>query len=500
MKLNSLIETIKGSIATETPSDVRIVERSLLFDLFKRRGGRAGDTKACGEDGACADAGGGNGGGSGDGGYGDGRCDDRPFAQVRLSRPGRIWSCRGSRYPLCSMAGTAVVEGLLFVVDIFYWVCSKVAGLFLGRKKWFYCSPRFNFVVLAASVVGCISLLVSIFTFYINDVLFFNNVTTINRCGALVTRQACGVDHYMYLFNTADPWSDTGIEVLKGDRVRISGSGAFYSDILDMKQAAERNDKLRYRLSNVAYPLADSLADRKEADRAKFCMYWEEDAVHGSLLYQIIGETQQPRTRYERVEGNPIHQVAINRKGRLDDNFFEARESGVLHVAVNDIYLDSDTIDSLEKQSKDTILLNRLCKLKNAKDSIERAQNDPQLRAGYDTQWLARAWFNDNCGDILLNVTIERRNGYNPYTSLMERLYIRLYRLLSWFIDVQTGWIPSHPRTSLLLFWVLALAVVYLLVGGVRFLDRRCAGRLAAKTAPAADCPDKPSESSGPQR
>ncbi len=320
MKLNSLIETIKGSIATETPSDVRIVERSLLFDLFKKRGGRARDSKGCGTEGACTDTRG-----------GDERCDDKPFAEVRLSRPDRIRLRRESRYPLCSMAGAAVVEGLLFVVDIFYWICSKAAGLFLGRNKWLYCSPRFNFVVLAASVVGCVSLLVSIFAFYINDVLFFNNVTTINRCGALVTRQACGVDHYMYLFNTADLWSDTGIEVLEGDRVRISGSGAFYSDILDMKRAADNNCKPRYRLSNVAYPLTDMQHDRgKEAESAKYCMYSDKkDAVYGSLLYQIIGETQQPKTRYEKGEENPIRQVAINRKGRLDDNFFEARESGV---------------------------------------------------------------------------------------------------------------------------------------------------------------------------
>ncbi len=477
MKLNSLIETIKGSIATETPSDVRIVERSLLFDLFKKRGGRARDSKGCGAEGACTDARG-----------VEERCDDKPFAEVRLSRPDRIRLRRENRYPLCSMAGAAVVEGLLFVVDIFYWICSKAAGLLLGRKKWLYCSPRFNFVVLAASVVGSISLLVSIFAFYINDVLFFNNVTTINRRGALVTRQACGVDHYMYLFNTAGLWSDTGIEVLEGDRVRISGSGAFYSDIHDMKSAADDNRKPRYGLSNVAYPLTDPNRDRrKEAEGAKFCMYSDSmDAVYGSLLYQIIGETQQPKIRYEKGEKNPIRQVAINRKGRLEDNFFEARESGVLHVAVNDIYLDETTIQKIkdDKNDKDDL-----------RSRLQVIENKP-----VDSLHRARAWFNDNCGDILLNVTIERRNGYNPYTSLMERGYIRLYRLLSWFIDVQTGWIPSHPRMSFLLFWVLAVAVVYLLVGGVRLLDQRCARRMAAGTMRAADHPGKPSEKPGPQR
>jgi len=475
MKLESLIETIKGSIATETPSDVKIVERSLLFDLFKRKGGWGRDPKVCGADGACTD-----------GDAGDERCDDKPFAEVRLSRPDRIRLRRESRYPFCSMVAAAVVEGLLFVVDIFYWICSKAAGLFLGRKKWLYCSPRFNFVVLAASVVGCISLLVSIFAFYINDVLFFNNQTTINRCGALVTRQACGVDHYMYLFNTANLWSDTGIEVLEGDRVRISGSGAFYSDILDMKRAADKNRKPRYLLSNVSYPLTDTLFNREEeAKGAKFCMYAAKDAVYGSLLYQIIGETQQPQTRYDKEKKNPIRQVAINRKGRLDDNFFEARESGVLHVAVNDIYLDAITVDSIrETKDSDDNLRSQLEIF--AKDSLMSAER-------------ARVWFNDNCGDILLNVTIERRSGYNPYTSLMERVYVRLYRLLSWFIDVQTGWIPSHPHLSFLLFWVLAVAVVYLSVGGVRRLDSRCARWVAAKTMRAADHPDKPSERPGPQ-
>ncbi len=474
MKLNSLIETIKGSIATETPSDVRIVERSLLFDLFKKRGGRVRDSKGCGADGACTDT-----------RDGDERCDDKPFAEVRLSRPDRIRLRRENRYPLCSMVGAVLVEGLLFVVDIFYWICSKVAGLFLGRKMWLYCSPRFNFVVLAASVVGSISLLVSIFAFYINDVLFFNNVTTINRRGALVTRQACGVDHYMYLFNTADLWSDTGIEVLEGDHVRISGSGAFYSDILDMKRAADNNCKPRYRLSNVAYPLTDTLYDRaKEAESAKYCMYSDKkDAVYGSLLYQIIGETQQPKTRYEKGEENPIRQVAINRKGRLDDNFFEARESGVLHVAVNDIYLDETTIQKIkdDKDNKDNS--------DDLRSRVQAIENKP-----VDPLWRARAWFNDNCGDILLNVTIERRNGVHPYVSLMERVYIRLYRLLSWFIDVQTGWIPSHPRMSFLLFWALAVAAVYLLVEGVRLLDCRCARWMAAGTMRASDHPDKPSE------
>jgi len=480
MKLESLIETIKGSIATETPSDVKIVERSLLFDLFKRKGGRGRDPKGCGADGACTDA-----------DAGDGRCDDKPFAEVRLSRPDRIRLRRECRYPLCSMAGAAIVEGLLFVVDIFYWICSKAAGLFLGRKKWLYCSPRFNFVVLAASVVGCISLLVSIFAFYINDVLFFSNVTTINRRGALVTRQACGVDHYMYLFNTADLWSDTGIEVLEGDRVRISGSGAFYSDILDMTRAADNNCKPQYQLSNVAYPLTDERFNRsKEAEGAKFCMYSEpKDAVYGSLLYQIIGETQRPEIRYDdKKKKNLIRQVAINRKGRLDDNFFEARESGVLHVAVNDIYLDPATIAKIDSLPKDSVNT-----LRSLLDSI-------RAKYGSIRPELARAWFNDNCGDILLNVTIERRSGYNPYTSLMERVYVRLYRLLSWFIDVQTGWIPAHPRISFLLFWVLAVAVVYLLVGGVRLLDRRCARRMAAMTERAADDPDKSSERPGPQR
>lgn len=292
-----------------------------------------------------------------------------------------------------------------------------------------------KFLLILFATIFSLVVLICAVVFFVNDVLFFDSRPTINAQGAIVPARSCNRETVLYLFNAADVWANTGIQVRNGDQIKVSYSGGFHSDIGNLKTSAEKNLKPRYDWITFA-------REKPQGGDTRFTLYDGPDADFGSVLYAVAGEQGiDPDRKYQ-----TIHQ--IERKNR----HVRVEQSGTLYLCVNDIYLDSAVIahyDSINRQ--------------NYPDSgwIDEATFDArQLRAQLDTGtptrytdlyivkndtvWLhgrrfrelagenPYAFFNDNVGEVLVTIDINRTlDWYRWQVSWYRYFENRLYEIRS---------------------------------------------------------------------
>lgn len=203
-----------------------------------------------------------------------------------------------------------------------------------------------NFVLLLGAVIACIVAIVCSFVFFIDDVLLFRPQVRINQQGAFVPTNSCGREYVLFMFNSADPWASTGIQLCEGDRIKISASGAFNSAIRQTADAANENSRNPYPWYGSNIRKRMEIADPGEKDEVGKCIYNDTDnARFGSILYQI----QPDAVPCEFDNRNRrIHQLSV----QDGENFREVRENGILHFAVNDIYLTPAVIDAFAEENR----------------------------------------------------------------------------------------------------------------------------------------------------
>lgn len=375
MNIDSIIDNIKYSIVSSNNGKIEIADNSFLLNLLK-------------ED----------------------PTEDENKKPFKVHKP---WKCfKDYRFPV-----TFFILRIFFsVVTIFIWLLYATARtlryLLFGKKhdKDLSLSPRFNFVLFVGFIISYLVIALYVLIFFLKSVLLFNPDSSVNEHGAIVIPQPCSIEHYVYLFNTAECWANTGIKVLEGDEVKIAASGSFYSSISQMYKSATNNDTLQY--PRVVIASKDS-ADTNGSDLS---MYKKEDARFGSLLLQIKEDYEESSfdsgNNENKDSGNKgkndyreIIQLKCNPEDERGFETVEVASPGVLCFAVNDIYFSSRVIDSLKTHSAkqkrlgiDTVQLKKDCKA--PLDSLDEQD--------FEKYHLKDMWFYDNVGEILLSITVTR--------------------------------------------------------------------------------------------
>ncbi|MBP5637776.1 MAG: hypothetical protein J6X25_09755 [Bacteroidales bacterium] len=305
---------------------------------------------------------------------------------------------------------------------------------------------RFTMIITTLIVVVTFVLYYSFV--YVKEVLLFENGITTNAHGALTPRKSCGREYAMFLFNASDIWYNSGIHISKGDKVRISISGAFHSSIEDLYLDA---------VNNSPTPKYEWIGQEKRAVYSKeppseenlaFCLD-PTNSYFGAVLYAVVPEY---------LPNDPLLYATYKNKWEPRSSYKAkhiSKTDGILHFAVNDIYF------------KDFGQLQKYCD--ENKETLGK-----EITADKDDYH--RLFYYDNLGQILVCVEIQHplrfgiinpRTVYRDFESHLE--YCRLHCAPFWgtcqivlyffFIVI---WIAL-----ILAFWViasnLAIYIIFLL-------------------------------------
>lgn len=379
----SIIRTISSSISANNAAKVKIEERSKLFMGLA--------TEPDGEDSA----------------------DDNPQRAQNEADYKDFWHFGGVRFNRDSMlpvtrflwrlfvaAGRFLYAFVVYIILGFIPLMLQLCGvkIFKTTPKYLSRSRRYNFFLFVVMVVGFVLLLVSLVAYFLRDVIFFPKNGYSTRFGAVVMEQPFASTNYLYLFNSAIPWSNTGIEVLEGDEITFSASGGFSNDMRFQRKSAETNrrDSLfqyinpTYSEYSDAFPTSDLLG--------KMRLYPTSDTAsrYGAFLYRIAPETGGG------VDDTitPIHQL----RPVHDGTTIKADRDGMIRVSINDVYFTEPVLKMLF-ESGDTVR-NAVMEILNLALPPSCVGDSAQTR-----DFLAKNpnfWFDDNNGEILLNIKVRR--------------------------------------------------------------------------------------------
>jgi len=406
MKLDSLISFIKQSIITDASANVTIIDKSLLAELL----GKSDDA---------------NGGKRGD-------------VDIVYKPKYR----RDVRFPLSNYVCQCLWSLATLFIAALYLLPATLLWLLTGKWKDLRSSARFNAIMFIGTVVFYIVILVFSIIFLLNSVLFFDADSHINRRGAIVMKQPCGIEHYIYLFNAAELWSNTGVELLEGDKVEISASGHFYGSVGDLIKKAESNECLKYAWNTPVGSNDSTLV------RDSLLIYKGKEAKFGSLLIQICPEgnslsysNEDEHTIYGGKKGckhsslkNQMEQYSspdetstqhgvgsFLSKGNRKYSF-EAKKAGVLYLSVNDIYLNDSALKTIKDNREKSVIKNLL----GVDDTASVANLFKGQRLPTDRE--RRMWFDDNLGEFLVNIVVSRNTATDAGSKFVPDILPKAFR------------------------------------------------------------------------
>lgn len=389
MTINSILDNLKYDVTSEQESDMNLTERSALLDMLEED-----ISKKTLED------------------------EPRPFCIIKQEKE-KGKKC--SRFPILMFLLKCTRMALALPIWLIYYVAKTIRFLVSGKKedKDLSMSARFNFVLFVGVITFYIVSLIAIFLFFIKSVLFFHPESGMNERGAVMVTQSCGREHYMYLFNTADSWANTGIKVLKGDQIVVTASGSFNSDIESMDLCAKNNSLPGY----PRYIVNNNHNALRNSDRTRrFWMYHnKKDARFGSLLMQI--KEDHDSLSYNSDENN-IQQLNFSNAWPSRQT---VKQSGVLNFAVNDIYLTPKVLNAFGLASLNNLKQNDVEKMKEKGDSIRAL------------------WYYDNVGEVYLNITVIRDRI--PQNIPMFGFVVKIYR---WLEQV---FITEYVSPNIIVIW-----------------------------------------------
>lgn len=435
MKIKSITDSIKSVITNNATNDVIIDDRSLMAELLAK------------ESDDCKEA------------YTKGTrfqfesADGTPLKGKKWLAAflRQFWRYDSARTcPLTSAMIRLLWRIFELFVTLFYLLCTACSKALGGKTKDLRRSPRFNFILFFTVIVFYIWVIVAMVSFLLKDVLLFNPDRSVNDNGAIVMKQPCGQEHYIYLLSAATYWNNTGIELLEGDHFSISTSGAFYGDIVDLDSAARTNQALKYKLNNSAYTQPVDSASRT---MSRLCMYHAEDGRFGSILYQIHGDrAQHSYSQGDTIasdETATIKQLNSNMAGK-EGQAHEVEQGGCLYLSVNDIYLDERTTEMLSNKDADDSYKQLI---KGLRISSGKKPNSVKMALTDLSQKCPEVWFKDNIGEILVNITVYRqqtklasaqfRKMENIYQSLTNENGIPQWSGILWKLLILIGMVAS---------------------------------------------------------
>lgn len=444
MKLNSLIDNIRDSIVTGLGKKVSVSDRSLLNVLISDPYIDSTPEDTEGATGKSF------------------RSRARALAKYCLT------PLKSDKFPLSRLALRLVLL-LTFLPLLLIYVLIWLMELLFGRKitlRSVMRSPRANMLISLSIIVVAVTGLVSMIVFFVNDVMLYSPQRDINSKGALTITQPCQREHSIFMFSSASLWADTGIDLIEGDVVTISGSGSFESSIWDKKAKAEKNEKPQYSLINIAYEQRGT--EREPGAVTKYCIYNESsDSIDnpprfGSLLYQIR-PSQRQCVNANTASFSPICQARVDGAMGVLDERFTVRNPGTLYVCVNDIYLTDSIVESMFSLEDDSVWSIKpeatgTLELYAKKDMTNRSVSElrDNLLALAGTPDGRANWLYDNCGDILLSIRVERNIWSGTTLGAVDKAYSYVFRSMENII--------SPDRNGLYAFLIFGLCILAWLI------------------------------------
>ena len=256
---------------------------------------------------------------------------------------------------------------------------------------------------------------------YIKDIILFDNQLIINNQGAFNPKKSMNCEYALYLFNTAELWANSGIQVNADDKIRINFSGAYNSWVEGTIWAADNNRELEYPW--VSFSDLDSITTDSTLG-GKFCVSRGcPNFGFGSAMYAIVSESGS-------LQSDPL-QLSLKHNKLLDslracdvehkndslwesdivlwkqiDNrdFHKAGKTGNLYFAVNDMYFqNSEEIESYYSNHNTKKPDGSLYK----QTEIESLKGKP------------KHCYDDNLGQLLVSIEIQRRVPYQFWRPSM---------------------------------------------------------------------------------
>lgn len=431
MKLDSLIDNIRDSIVTGLGKKVRVSDKSLFNVLISD----IGDDKTS--------------------------VSDAKPAKGFWQRTGEVakhyltpnWQLR---FPLTRIIIQALLLLTLLPLFAIYALIAAV-GWLLGRRTsiWHVMhSPRTNMLISCTIFVAVITVLVSMLVFFVNDVILYSPQRDINSKGALTISQPCHREHSIFMFNSATLWADTGIDLVAGDMVTISGSGSFDSSIWDKTIKADKNERPKYSLVNIAY--ADVPKDKTiRSSDVQSCIFNDSTDENnpprfGSLLYQIQ-PSQRRCVNKDTTDSRSIFQAKLDPSTGVLNERFKVEHSGTLFVCVNDIYITPELVDTMFAVTKDSIWSVREDYKSTLALYVDPGALTDTVKNGHISQLRQKLvtlastsdgkgqWLHDNCGDILLSIRVERNIWSSPAMGPVDKIYNAVFRGLESLVFPTSG-------------------------------------------------------------
>lgn len=368
MDLKSIIDTIRNAIATEMSANVELVERSLLADKLTDRSEPA---------------------------------PSESTVKALDVRP--LWLYDPSKRLSVTYAVLRFLWHIfLALLCVVYGVVSLLAWAVTGRKHSRVTSIRLNTVFFVAVVISYATIMVMMIAFFMFNVLFYTNENNVNIRGAVTVSRSCNREHAIYLLSSSSFWANTGIQVVEGDEIEVTSSGAFHGDIGQLDSCARRNQRPKYIFNR-------GLEEREhQRNDSLLC----PDAPFGALLCDIRYSSE---TEYRKDSAKDSAKDSSNGRCIIvppGKRPFKAPKGGELFFCVNDIY--------------------------PAKDSD-----------------LKEYWYGDNVGELLLNISITRSKVDNP-GILNTSLFARIYRWLETSAYEGTLWKKIGMAAGIVILWLFA--------------------------------------------
>lgn len=254
-------------------------------------------------------------------------------------------------------------------------------------------SKIFNFSMLIFAIIVGLVFVINSSVYFIKDVLNSRNDCKITPEGAIVAYMDGDKEFYLFLFNASEPWTNTGIQLLKGDKMRMRVSGGFFGDALGLYEAVQWNFKPYYDWV--------SMNDNGTTDHKKDSLLICKEVNFGDLIYRIGNE--------ENTDA-PIRYLNKNRNDCF--NYYDdVQENGYLLLSINEDKQDERNTQWSWPQDSDSIKSYFEKKYSEYYDYHKKMIGDSK---GAFDKFIHSAWNNndkykDNIGQILVAVEVQRK-------------------------------------------------------------------------------------------
>ncbi len=185
-----------------------------------------------------------------------------------------------------------------------------------------------------------------------------------------------------WLFNTADLWANSGIEVEKGDELTIRASGASYTAIHHLVDASEGNF-----VPIDQWVGTSGQAKNNDRDKARGRYRINKYCDEGTLLMKVISkDSVKGGNNWKNLKQDYLTNGYVEIIGKERVNL-RISQPGILHFAVNDIVLTDAVLEKMYEEWTDTIFGESInTKMKNSiLDAFNRIQDSTSISKFLDT-------------------------------------------------------------------------------------------------------------------